>query len=522
MEQGRVKRLKARNRNGFVDRFRCAASACPEAVAFEVAGQQCSWTYAQLLDLAEQLRAALEKLEVEKGDRILLLLPSSPAFIASIYSLTSLSAISIPTDYSLSDYEMGRLLKDAKPVGLVTNSAIYASYQRLFEQQEQIRFVLNMDSPCREISREGPRFASLHDFVGKRSALEPPPDDPIITCHYTYKGLGVPLGTLHRYHNYSFCIEGLERKFPLDRGDVNLLALPLHSVYGLTMLALGPLCVGSRLVLVEQIRSQNFIDLLERYNVRATCVVPLLVPKLMMEAKAKGGKATLELNPDLEVGSTAAYLDGNTIGAFADATGVEIQQGFGLTEALAVTSTSTRVEHRGTLGTPISEEMEVRIVDVAGREVPPGQTGEIVVEGPTVADGFLKKPAAESRFFRGSRFRTGDLGYKDRAGLLHFAGRAAPIAKIGSQMVDLLEVEQVLALHPQVVRAKVVVRGQMDRRNYISASVVVSRRAGVEPQELRKFCRAMLSRHKVPTEVKICESHPSSFYDRTADARGGT
>lgn len=520
MEQGRVKRLKARNRNGFVDRFCCAVSACPEAVAFEVAGRPCSWTYVQLLDLAERLRAAFKKLEVEKGDRILVLLPSSPAFIASIYSLTSLAAISIPTDYSLSEYEMGRILKDAKPVGVVTNSTIYASYQRLFEQQEQIRFVLNTDSPCREFSREGPRFATLHDFVGQRSSLEPPPDDPIVTCHYTYKGLGVPLGTLHRYHNYSFCIEGLEQRFPLGRGDVNLLALPLHSVYGLTMLALGPLCVGSRLVLVEQVRSQNFIDLLERYNVRGTCVVPPLVPKLMTEAKTKGGKAALKLNPDLEIGSTAAYLDPNTIGTFAEATGVEIQQGFGLTEALAVTATSTCVEHRGTLGTPISKETEVRIVDVAGREAPPGQTGEIVVEGPTVAEGFLKKSAAADLFFRGSRLRTGDLGYKDGAGLLHFAGRAAPIAKIGSQMVDLREVEEVLALHPQVVRAKVVVRGRMDRRNYISASVLVSRRAGVEPKELRRFCRTMLSRHKVPTEVKICNTHASSFREGTVEARG--
>jgi len=522
MEHGRVKRLKACNRNGFVDRFCRAASACPEAVAFEVAGKDCSWTYAQLLDLTEQLRAALEKLEVEKGDRIMVLLPSSPAFIASIYSLTSLSAISIPTDYSLSDYEMGRLLKDAKPVGLVTNSAIYASYQGLFEQQEQTRFVLNMDPPCREISREGPRFASLQDFVGKRSALEPPPDDPIITCHYTYKGLGVPLGTLHRYHNYSFCIEGLEQRFPLDREDVNLLALPLHSVYGLTMLALGPLCVGSRLVLVEQIRAQNLIDLLERYNVRATCVVPPLVPKLLVEARAKGGKANLKLNPDLEIGSTAAYLDANTIGTFADTTGVEIQQGFGLTEALAVTSTSACVEHRGTLGTPICEETEVRIVDVAGREMPPGQTGEILVEGPTVADGYLKKPAAERRFFREGRFCTGDLGYKDRTGLLHFAGRAAPIAKIGSQMVDLLEVEQVLALYPQVVRAKALVRGRMDRRNYLSASVAVSSRAEIEPRALRRFCASMLSRHKIPTEVIIHRMNPRCFHPSPVDGRGET
>jgi len=415
---------------------------------------------------------------------------------------------------------MGRLLQDAKPVALVTNSAIYASYRRLVEQQEQLRFVLNVDSPSQEVSREAPRLVSLHDFEGQRSTLAPPSDDPIITCHYTYKGLGYPLGTLHRYHNYSFCIEGLEQKLRVTRGDVNLLALPLHSVYGLTLLAIGPLSVGCRLVLVEQIRAHNLIDLLERHNVRGTCVVPPMVPKLLVEAKARGGKAALKLNPDLEIGSTAAYLEEETIGAAADATGVEIQQGFGLTEALAVTSTCPRVEHRGTLGKPIREETLVRIVDVAGREVPSGQTGEIVVEGPTVADGFLRKPVEEGRFFSGNRLRTGDLGYKDGAGLLNFAGRAVPIAKIGCQMVDLQEVEQVLALHPEVVKAKTVIRGRTDRRSYISASVVVSSRAEIEPRQLRQFCASMLSRHKVPTEVKIHRPEPSVFYPSAVEARG--
>lgn len=520
MEESRVKALKMHNRNGFIDRFCSVASEYPETIAFEVIGKRRRWTYGQLLDLMEQFRAVFEKLDVEKGDLIMVLLPSCPAFLASIYSLTSLSAISIPTGCSMSVFEMGRLLEDAKPVGIVANSETFTAYRKLLERQDQVRFVLNVDAPSREVPREGPRFVSLRAFDNEKSPLQPPAGDPVTTCHYTYKGLGYPLGTLHAYHNYSFCIEGLEQRHPVRRGDVNLLVLPLYSVYGLTMLALGPLSVGCRLVVAEQIRAHSLIDLLERYNVRATCVVPLLVSKLLAGAKARGGKAALRLNPELEIGSTAAYLDAETIGNVAEATGIEIQQGFGLTEALAVTSTRPQVEQRGTLGTPISQEMAVSIVDASGREVRPGQTGEIVVEGPTVADGFLRKPAEESVCFRGKRFRTRDLGYKDREGLLHFMGRAAPIAKIGSQMVDLLEVEQVLERHPAVVRAKAVVRGQGDRRNFISVSVVVSNNTAVEPGELRRFCASMLSRHKIPTEVKIHRMSPSFSRLSAVEARG--
>jgi len=98
MEDGRVKRLKPHNRNGFIGRFCSVVSECPEGIAFEGIEDRRRWTYGQLLDLMEQFRAAFVRLEIEKGDLIVVLLPSGPAFLASIYSLTSLSAISIPID----------------------------------------------------------------------------------------------------------------------------------------------------------------------------------------------------------------------------------------------------------------------------------------------------------------------------------------------------------------------------------------------------------------------------------------
>jgi len=94
-----VKRLGPNNRKGFIGRFCSAASSHPEAIAFEVVEKEQKWTYAQMLDLMEQFRAAFEKLEIEEGEMIMVLLPSCPEFIASIYALTSLSMISIPTNY---------------------------------------------------------------------------------------------------------------------------------------------------------------------------------------------------------------------------------------------------------------------------------------------------------------------------------------------------------------------------------------------------------------------------------------
>jgi acyl-CoA synthetase (AMP-forming)/AMP-acid ligase II len=125
----------------------------------------------------------------------------------------------------------------------------------------------------------------------------------------------------------------------------------------------------------------------------------------------------------------------------------------------------------------------------------------------------VNRPRETARFLRGDRFHTGDLGALDDAGFLRFEGRALAFTKCASQMVDLVEIENVLRRHPRVADARVSV--QIDRRigERLSAAVVVKRGASIEPREISAFVRAHLSPHKVPREV--------TFYGR-AHARTGT
>jgi acyl-CoA synthetase (AMP-forming)/AMP-acid ligase II len=157
---------------------------------------------------------------------------------------------------------------------------------------------------------------------------------------------------------------------------------------------------------------------------------------------------------------------------------------------------------RGTFGRPLAG-MEVRIVEPGtSRVLAPGETGEILVKGPTLMEGYYKVPRAET-FDPEGFFRTGDLGRLDPAGHLHFASRAKDVIKTAGVNVAAVEVEEALARHPAVQSAHVVGVSHPTRGENVAAFVVLRPGAAAGPEELRGFCREALASYKVPRHVFV-------------------
>jgi fatty-acyl-CoA synthase len=156
----------------------------------------------------------------------------------------------------------------------------------------------------------------------------------------------------------------------------------------------------------------------------------------------------------------------------------------------------------GTFGRPLSG-MEVRIADpVSGAALTPGESGEILVKGPTLMEGYYRVPRATTLTAEGF-FRTGDRGYVDEAGNLHFGGRIKDVIKTAGVNVAAVEVEEALARHPDVQAAHVVGVPDPVRGENIAALVVLrpNRETGVD--ELRDFCREGLASYKVPRHLFV-------------------
>jgi fatty-acyl-CoA synthase len=156
----------------------------------------------------------------------------------------------------------------------------------------------------------------------------------------------------------------------------------------------------------------------------------------------------------------------------------------------------------GTFGRPLAG-MEVRIVDpTTMTPVAPGATGEILVRGPTLMEGYYKVPRA-STFDADGFFRTGDLGHFDEAGCLHFASRLKDVIKTAGVNVAASEVEEALARHPAVKSAHVVGVADAARGENVAAFVVLRAGATADGEDLRAHCKATLASYKVPRHVFV-------------------
>jgi len=157
-----------------------------------------------------------------------------------------------------------------------------------------------------------------------------------------------------------------------------------------------------------------------------------------------------------------------------------------------------------TFGRPLAG-MEVRITDPeTGRALAPGETGEMQVRGPTLMEGYLRVPRDETLTADGY-FRTGDLGFVDAAGYLHFGSRLKDVIKTAGVNVAATEVEEALARHPDVGAAFVIGVADAVRGENVAAFVVARPGATIDLDALRAFCREALASYKVPRHLFVIE-----------------
>jgi fatty-acyl-CoA synthase len=153
-------------------------------------------------------------------------------------------------------------------------------------------------------------------------------------------------------------------------------------------------------------------------------------------------------------------------------------------------------------------DVEVRIVDEQGNEVPPGVVGEIVARGPRLMKGYWKQEEATRQTIRGGWLYTGDLGYRDEEGYIYLAGRAKDFIKRGGEMVSPEEVEQCLMAHPAVDEAAVIGVPDEEWGERVRAIVVLKQGARATEEELIEHCRQRLASFKKPESVVFVEELP--------------
>ena len=236
--------------------------------------------------------------------------------------------------------------------------------------------------------------------------------------------------------------------------------------------------------------------------------VPTLYVALLANPAVRAGRAGLDR---LEVCLTgSAPLEVEAKRRFEELTGSRVCEGYSLTEAMmAATANPLGRDRPGSVGVPMPD-VEVRVVDDAGRDLPAGAVGEVLLRAPQLMLRYWNRPEETAEAIRDGWLHTGDQGYLDAEGYLFVVARAKDVIKVSGSQVWPGEVEEALASHPAVAEAAVAGVPDPYQGEAVKAWVVLRPGRRVVPDELRAHCRERLAPYKVPRHVEFRDALPRS------------
>jgi len=293
--------------------------------------------------------------------------------------------------------------------------------------------------------------------------------------------------------------------YQIDESYCILGILPLFHTFALVVTMLLPLLAGAKVVYLPTFAAPAALEAAcaEKVNT-AVAVAPIY--RLFIRSKLQGDYDTSSVRIAIAGGGPVTLDLGE---AFERAFGIPLLEGYGLTEAACVVSANPPEKNKqGTAGVPLGN-VELKIMDDQGRELPSGEDGAICVKGPCVMQGYLNRPDETSQVLSPDGWlNTGDIGHLDAEGYLTITGREKELIKTGGENVWPQDVEDVLESHEEVAEAAVKAVPDKLRGEVPKAFVVLKEGAKVTEAALRDFCRKSLAPYEVPRYIEFRESLP--------------
>jgi long-chain acyl-CoA synthetase len=487
-------------------------------------------TTVEVSHLSDSLAAAFLELGAGPGERIGLYLQNVPQYVIALFAAWKSGCSVVPLNPMLRQRELRYQLVDSGAVILVTLDDLFADQGRLAIDSTSVRavvttseldFVKDVQIPQilhKSVRRPQRQTHDLLELCAAHAASLPPAaaadGNAEALLSYTSGTTGQPKGAIATHGNLCASAHNSRRWFSLDRSDVVLGIAPLFHITGLVAQALVAVDAQAPLVLGFRFDPETMLALIDRY--RATFSIGAITAYIaLLDSPARG---TYDLSSLRKVYSGGAPVAPSIVSRFEEEVGPYIHNAYGLTESSAAThitpfgSRSPVDPTSGALsiGVPIFETV-ARVVDDEGRDLPPGEVGELVIKGPQVAREYWNRPEETSATFRPDGLRTGDVAFMDEQGWFYLVDRMKDMIIASGYKVWPREVEDVLYEHPAVREAAVV--GISDDYRGETVKAVVSLRPGMQTSEdeLITFTRDRLAAYKRPRSVEIVDELPKTL-----------
>lgn len=463
-------------------------------------------THAELDERARRLAAWVTEQGVRPGSRVLLAAPTSTAFVVAYLGSLHAGAAVTFADPLLTHAELGRLLEDARP------KVAFAAGDRAEELEDLRR---HDPSLTRIVEVVGDTVGGLDELTARNDPAPVTCADPNSVAHlaFTSGTTGRPKATPLTHANLLASIRSLMYAWRWTADDVLVHALPLTHGHGLSGLQAG-LVAGCRGVFLPRFEPGALCGEIAAHGGTILFAVPAMWERLL----AWDGFGAADLSSLRIATSGSAPLPPSTSDAVADVLGERPLERYGCTETGYTLSNPYEGPRRpGSVGFAVPGA-EVRIVGAEGRDVEPGQDGEIVVRGPQVFAGY-EGDDSDDVFLEGGWFRTGDIGQFDPDdGYVSITGRAKDVIISGGLNVYPREVELVLEQRLDVAAAAVVGVPSTRWGEEVVGFVVPARGQDIDREVVLREVRDGLAAYKCPKRLFVVEELPRNHVGKVLRA----
>ncbi len=468
------------------------ARFAPEAVALRFEDDEIP--YRELASRIRRAAAVLAALGVRQGDAVAWLGLNHPATLVLLFACARLGAMLIPLNWRLAPPEHARVLADCPPKVLFAEPAFAAHVRAIGAIEATAIEALERDAsvPSRD--------------AGEAPLASGSEDSPLLLC-YTSGSTGEPRGVVLTQRALAWNAVNSTHMHDLTSADRVLTTLPLFHVGGMNIQTTPALHAGASVTLHAKFDPRSTLEAIARERITLTVLVPAQLEAMM--ALPEWRSADLSSLRMIATGSTivsAAFV------RKAAERGVPVVQVYGSTETCPIAAyvrAEDALRKAGSAGAP-ALHCEVKVVGDDGRELAPGQDGEILVRGPNVASGYWKAPEETARTFKDGWYWSGDLGHFDEDGHLHVVARKKDMIISGSENIYPAEVENVLLECAAVEEACVVGRPDARWGEAVVAAVVLKAGCRMTEAEAMALFQGRIARYKHPREIRFLERLPRS------------
>lgn len=468
-------------------------------------------TYRQLLDRVEGFAAGLDSLNPGPDSKLALMgLNQSETLVAMLGAFLKGVPV-VPYNYLLTADDLVYITQDAGVDLLMLNPAFLKDETRPFFAQFRHRI---LTGPEHDHGLPADSTQSFEQFIaggdrikGKEQIARPEgvPDMILYTSGTTARPKGVGLYESQFYHNTS----GVKAHLPFTPEDRAIMALPLFHSFG-NIIALVFLRAGGTLILIPQFQPKSILQGITEHKATVLPLVPTIYSFLVQLYQRSDDYDAASLRYCISGGAALPHALLNLV---EETLGCTVLEGYGLTETSPVIAVNT-MEHGSVVGSvgPVLPNVQVKIVDDNGDEVPQGEVGEILVKAETVMQGYWKKPE-ETRdvLAEDGWLKTGDLGHLDEHGRLYIsAGRKKDLIIRAGENISPLAIENVLMNHPAI--AEVAAIGVPHERMGEQVKVCLVLREGAEATaaDLRTYCREKMPAFMTPDIFQFYDALPKT------------